>query len=221
MVSTATSLRRNKGYSQPRAALTVVPMGKRGGSDDDTGKMDERVKAIIAHIDVMLDRRGWKRADLARALGIDAPQVSNILNGKQGLSIPRMMDIYRVLGAIMLVREGDPSAPVGIGTLNRAGRLMTQNNTKDLALPGYMLVGERRIGPYEPGMQVWVNAEREFVSGRWVLIEREDEHELMQCLEKEDGSRWLVAYTGDEVAYRPERHQILATAYGHFVPAAM
>lgn len=218
MLSTTTSLRRNKGYSRPTAQLTVAAMGKRG-SNDDTGKNDERVKAIIADINAMVEQRGWARADLARALGIDPPQVSNILNGKQGLSITRMLDIYRVLGAFMLVRKGDPSAPVGIGTINRAGRLMT--DSKDIALPGYILVGERRIGPYEPGMQVWLNSEREFVAGRWVLIERDDGHELMQCHAKEDGSLWLVAYTGDEVAYRPDRHRIVASAYGHFVPAGL
>lgn len=215
MMSTSSILRENKGCAPRRMEASVAPMAKR--KDDDTkGVIDPRVMEIIANITGMLERRGWNRADLARALGIDAPQVSNILNGKQGLSIPRMMDIYRALGAVMLVREGDPSAPVGIGTINAAGRLMT--DAKVTAFPGYVLIGERSIGPYEPGTQVWLNAETEFVDGKWVLVERADGHELMKCEDRE-GQRYLISYSGDEVVFRPERHRILATSYGHFTPS--
>lgn len=71
---------------------------------------------------------------------------------------------------------------------------------KDLTLPGYVIVGDRPIGPYPPGVQVWLNASRDFASGRWVLVERVDGHELMKCEARADG-KWLIAYTGDEVSY--------------------
>lgn len=66
---------------------------------------DAVVARVLDDINGMLVRKGWARVDLARALGIDAAQMSNILNGVQGLTIPRMLSIYRALGAVQLVRE--------------------------------------------------------------------------------------------------------------------
>lgn len=169
---------------------------------------------MIADIDAMLERKGWSRADLGRAVGIDAPQISNILNGKQGLSIERLLNFYRVLGMAMLVREGDPLHPVRLGTISGTGRLMA--DFKDISFPGYVEIGPRAIGPYGPGMQVWLKASNDFAPGRWVLVARDDGHDLVRCDQRGD-TRVLVTSSGDSLMYEPERHSIVAVSYGRFI----
>lgn len=42
--------------------------------------------------------RGWERAKLARRLGVSPPYISNVLAGKENLTLEQIARIFRPLG---------------------------------------------------------------------------------------------------------------------------
>lgn len=182
-------------------------------TDEQRTSVDPRVRALATEIDKLREKRGMSRGALARASGVHATQMSHFLNGNVGVSVERMMDILRAVGAAMLVAPSDEARPLLLGIVDKSGRLMTDLDA--LVLPGMVEI-EGELGPFHPGDQVHLGEASGFSAGRWVLIARDDgSHDLVLCEERAQ-ARVLVTALGDAVLYEPRRHHIVASVHGRF-----
>lgn len=60
-------------------------------------------------IDARLKKKGWKRIDLANKAGISKGGLSDVMNGKESVSFPRLIKIAEALNVSVwrLVKEAE------------------------------------------------------------------------------------------------------------------
>jgi transcriptional regulator with XRE-family HTH domain len=181
---------------------------------DPTKKtLDPRAKALGLQLDSLRVKRGRSKGDVARAAGVHPTQIGKFLTGKVGLSVEKLVGAARALGAVVVLAESEVASPLILGTINEAGRLMT--DLSHLTFPGVIEI-RATFGPFKPGDQLHVREASTFLIGKWVIIERPGgERDLVYCDDRR-GRRVIVNTSGDALDYEGDRHTVIASVYGRF-----